>query len=195
MHNPTLLTSPGVLVALAGTDASGKSTLSRRIKARCPSWVRTAEPYGDLPLSSPESAYLADRRAHVDDVILPNLDANRVVVTDRYFACTAAYQGRSRREALRIFRRHAALFPAPDLWVLVDTPDHEVARRLRRRGEGDQIRRALAAAEQYRWLFSSDGPARAVVLDGRANPRALADYVRDLVVRLTAKKAHYLPQG
>ena len=58
-----------------------------------------------------------DRREHVEDLIRPTLERGEVVITDRYFLSTAAYQGARGLESTEILRAHEAQFPIPDCSV------------------------------------------------------------------------------
>src|SRR5262245_41663250 len=101
----------GILVAVEGIDGAGKSTLADWLVARLYAHgfdvLRTREPTGGPwgqklrasmtqgRLSPKEElrAFVEDRREHVEQEIRPALADGRVVVIDRYYFSTAAYQG------------------------------------------------------------------------------------------------------
>ena len=102
----------GRLLAFEGLDGSGKSTqaerLVRALRETGHEVVATAEPTGgpwgrriraaargEAPVSAQDELawFVEDRREHVAQVIGPALAGGRVVVTDRYFLSTVAYQG------------------------------------------------------------------------------------------------------
>lgn len=102
----------GVLVSVEGIDGSGKSTLTRSLAERLSgtmSILLTKEP-GDTPLGQhirtlvqekkvaicPKAEYLlfaADRAQHFDQVIIPALKKNILVISDRLADSSLAYQG------------------------------------------------------------------------------------------------------
>lgn len=102
----------GKLIAFEGIDGTGKSTqikmLADRLTAEGLSVLSTREPtdgtFGkkirELFVSrekvSPDeelALFMDDRREHVTSVIEPALAKGMIVLTDRYYFSTAAYQG------------------------------------------------------------------------------------------------------
>jgi len=140
---------PGFLFALEGLDGCGKSTqlalLAQALEARGVPVVSTREP-SDGPhgrriramlrrrdeLSPQEELALfhADRRDHAARVILPALAAGKVVLTDRYFVSTAAYQGARGFDPEVILRENESFAPIPDAVFLLDVDVDEALRRI-----------------------------------------------------------------
>ena len=129
----------GRLVAFEGLDGSGKSTqLERqaaRLRAAGHDVVATREPTpgpngrrirelaaaGERAPAPDELAlFVADRREHVAEVIAPALARGALVLTDRYFLSTVAYQGARGLDPERLLRESEAEFPLPDLALLFD---------------------------------------------------------------------------
>jgi dTMP kinase len=76
--------------------------------------------------------YAADRAQHVAERILPSLAAGHWVLSDRYSASTAAYQGHGRGlplEAIEQLERFATQGLQPDLTLWLDLPLEEALRR------------------------------------------------------------------
>jgi len=147
----------GFLLALEGIDGSGKSTaaagLVAALRADGHDVLATREPT-DGPWGrriramaasgegvAPEEElrwFVADRRAHVGEVIAPALAAGRVVVTDRYFLSTVAYQGARGLDWERLLADSEAAFPVPDLALLFEIdPAAGLARARGRRGHAE----------------------------------------------------------
>lgn len=144
----------GSLIVLEGIDGSGKSTqlprLAARLEAAGRRVVRTREPY-DCPAGrairamarsgarvAPEQElawFFEQRRAHVREVVRPALARGDVVLSDRYFVSTAAYQGARGLDAAAILAASEAEFPVPDLVVWLDLPPDEGLARAAQRGE------------------------------------------------------------
>jgi len=158
----------GVLIAVEGIDGLGKSTQVDRLVARLGAAgrpaVATREPT-DGPWGlriralaregrrdvSPEDEldwFLRDRMEHVESVIRPALRAGRIVVTDRYYFSTMAYQGALGIDPQRIREMNEALFPRPDLVILLRGEARLGLARIAREREGG----ADAGYEQARYL-------------------------------------------
>ncbi len=76
--------------------------------------------------------FAADRRDHLDRVVLPALARGEVVLTDRYFLSSLAYQSQS-LGLDRVWSFNAE-FPAADAVVMLDLPPAECLRRVEARG-------------------------------------------------------------
>lgn len=205
----------GLLIAVEGIDGAGKTTLVGRLEAffrRAEfSVVRSKEPtdgpWGREIRATAQSGridpgeelrlFTEDRRQHVDSLIVPALSAGSVVILDRYFYSTAAYQGvagapRSKIEAATFDR-----FPIPDVTLLVDLPAELGVHRIREgREETPNAFEDLEQLRRVRYAFLEIAGRRPEVqiLDGsrsaddveRAATRALLDGV--LEERFCAKE-------
>jgi dTMP kinase len=141
----------GVFVCVEGLDGCGKTTQARLLVRRLGKRfdvVYTAEPsggrigrfvrrrflHGGERGSGVVEALLfaADRFEHVHGVILPALDAGKVVVCDRYVFSSLAYQGAAGVDLgwIEMVNRFVL---RPDLAVFVDVDPEVVVGRLRRR--------------------------------------------------------------
>lgn len=153
----------GVFVTVEGGDGAGKTTLARALAERLQgsgNSVRlTFEPGGTalgtrlralvldprLTMSDWDETwlFLAARASHVNDVLLPALDAGEIVLSDRYTDSTLAYQGYGRGldlERLIALNREATQGLTPDLTLLLDIPaDVGLARTRARSSEQDRI--------------------------------------------------------
>lgn len=135
-------TAPGYLIVLEGIDGSGKSTLAawlaEKLRGAGNDAVLRREPT-DGPAGSelrriinegrkgiaPEAEtalFIKDRRQHVASGIGPDLQAGRVVVLDRYYLSTAAYQGALGMDPEAIMAENESFAPRPDLALLLDLP-------------------------------------------------------------------------
>jgi dTMP kinase len=163
----------GVLVAFEGIDGSGKSTQARRfadwVQARGREVVRTREPtdgpWGTkirqarftarLSPADELAAFVADRKEHVATLIAPALARGAVVVVDRYYYSTAAYQGARGLDRDELLAVNRAFAPKPDVVVLVDVEPQRALERIAARGEGQDLFETLEALTRVRENFLS----------------------------------------
>jgi len=138
----------GKLITLEGPEGAGKSTqcaaLVQWLKKAGYDPVVTREPGGtelggrirrilletDLNISAKAEMllYAADRAQHVDQLILPALEKGQIVICDRYFDSTMAYQGYARGLGIEFVERVNQLSVGdvvPDLTLLFDLPVEE----------------------------------------------------------------------
>ena len=76
-----------------------------------------------------------DRQEHVENVIAPALRAEKIVILDRYYFSTAAYQGAHGGDAESILSENESFAPQPDLLVLLDVSPEVGLARIRERGD------------------------------------------------------------
>lgn len=194
---------PGLLIALEGIDGSGKSTQARLLKetleARGLEAAIFREP-GDTPqgdrirrlfqegrTATPEEEmrlFLEDRRLDVRDNIGPALAAGKVVVMDRYYFSSMAYQGALGLDPREIRRANEAFAPRPDLTLVLDVPpDTGVARIHARRDVPNSFERTEYLA-RVRELFLSFCDGDVVCIDATGEPEAVGREIWRRVERL-----------
>ena len=82
--------------------------------------------------------FLADRTQHVEEVIIPALKEEKIVLCDRFSDSTLSYQGAARSfdtEEIKEFCTFAAMGLVPDLTLLLDLdPKVGLARAQQRKG-------------------------------------------------------------
>jgi dTMP kinase len=131
----------GLFIAFEGIDGTGKTTqiemLASVLESQGMTVVATREPtdgqYGrkiralfqDRSSVTPEEElklFIDDRREHVREIIAPALADGKVVLTDRYYFSTAAYQGAVGHDPQMILRENEKFAPIPDLVIILDAP-------------------------------------------------------------------------
>ena len=159
----------GVLITFEGGDGAGKSTqirfLARLLEERGRAVLCLREPGGTAVgealrhvVLDPAHGAMSDRaelliyeaaRAQiVDEVIKPALDRGTVVLCDRFFDSTVAYQGAGRGldgAFIEAANRFACDGLAPDATILLVAPEEAVRSRMGRRSDADRLERAGAA--------------------------------------------------
>jgi dTMP kinase len=177
------------LITFEGVEGAGKTTLAQHLAE----WLQrqgvpvqlTREPGGStlgthlrpILLHEPLDAwtelflFLADRRQHTLQVILPALEQGVWVLCDRYADSTLVYQGYGRGLDIALIRRLNALATnnlTPDLTVLIDLPVEDALARANAPNRFEAETQAFheRIREGYLELARAE-PSRFLVLDGR----------------------------
>ena len=185
----------GRYIAFEGLEGCGKSTHVTRL-AEAISGITTREPGGTAiggalraamldtnnTMLSPRAEALmmsADRAQHIDELILPTLEAGKHVVSDRSAFSSLAYQGYGRMldiDELKRFNSWAIQNHWPELVIFIDVPIDQLLERLKKR-ELDRFERedrsfferiytgfhTMAAADPQRWMIVDGTPTKEVV--------------------------------
>ena len=214
-----------MFLSFEGLDGSGKSTQIRLLAG----WLRThgrpvrvvREPGGtvlseqirtlllDPALAIEPTAELllfsAARAQLVATEMRPALAAGEVVIADRFFDSTTAYQGGGRGVAdvdwLRAFHPFVTGGLQPRRTYLLDVPAAvAAARRTARLGGEDQEDRMEASGEAFfervreaYLALAAAEPDRFCVLDGTLPPETLHDRIADDITRLGGRPVRTFP--
>ena len=136
----------GIFITFEGIEGCGKSTQAELLKGYLEKEghdvIHTREP-GGTPVAecirtilldpankqmTPETElllYMAARHQHTTELLLPTLESGKIVICDRYFDSTFAYQGAARKiddKIVRYFNQYASLKLVPDLTIILDIP-------------------------------------------------------------------------
>ncbi len=176
-------------ITFEGVEGAGKTTLTQRLahwlQAQGIPVLLTREPGGSalgkqlrpILLHEPLDAwaelflFLADRRQHTLQVILPALEQGTWALCDRYADSTLVYQGYGRGLDIALVQRLNALATAdltPDLTVLIDLPVQDALARANapNRFEAETLAFHTRIREGYLQIAHAE-PSRFLVLDGR----------------------------
>ncbi len=151
----------GYFVVVEGIDGTGKSTLvgglAESLRGRGIACVTSGEPtdgpHGrkirELAKSgrydvSPEdelALFIEDRKEHLQRLIKPGLGEGKVVILDRYFYSSMAYQGARGLDPAVIRARHLEFAPEPDLLVILELDVEQSLERIHasRKGGADEF--------------------------------------------------------
>lgn len=155
----------GALIVFEGIDGTGKSTqvalLAEALKSRGREVITSREPtngpYGKKLRASMAEGRLSpeeelalfhdDRRDHVEHLILPALEAGKVVILDRYYFSTMAYQGARGFDPLQLRQQNEEFAPVPHQVIILELP---VATALQRIGVRDGSGNAFEQEENLK---------------------------------------------
>ena len=203
----------GVFISFEGGEGSGKSTQTKLLKE----WLEkngeavllTREP-GGTPLGnqlreilldnktgliSPRAEalmYAADRANHVFAKIRPALDKGEIVITDRYFDSSVAYQGAGRvllpAEVARI-SRWATESLTPTLTIIMDLPAEIGLARLDStdRLESEPLAFHERVRQEYLNLANTD-PERFMIVDASLSIEQIHEIIIERVGSLKGLK-------
>jgi len=197
----------GRLIVIEGIDGAGKTTqaraLLRRLRRRgfaCryfrePSRGRWGREIKRLALTAgsmtPEeelALFLRDRRENVARNIRPALRAGRIVVLDRYYYSTIAYQGAKGIDPERIRRIHEKFAPRPDLVFILDLGAAAGLARIAGRRTRDALFERASYLAKVRRIFRGLAGPGIVHLDARRPPGAVADEILGLTLERLKKR-------
>jgi dTMP kinase len=99
--------------------------------------------------------FLNDRRQHVDEKIKPALASGKVVILDRYYFSTMAYQGSRGFDPAEIRRLNEEFAPVPDLLLILDLDVDAAHRRIGHRGDSVNEFEKRESLERCREIFLS----------------------------------------
>jgi dTMP kinase len=202
----------GAFITFEGIDGCGKSTqlrlLAGELRVRGMRVVATREP-GGTPLGQKLRAALldvqeqvdplaellvfaADRAQHVRKHLLPALEGNEIVLSDRYADATVAYQGAGRGFDSKLIQEIVELATdglKPDLTLLFDLSVDESAVRTRRRVASKRTDRLdsedrefhLRVRDAYLEIAKAE-PDRFRVIDARGSVSETHRMVMDIVM-------------
>lgn len=189
----------GILIAFEGIDGAGKSTQARIIKERLEKrgfevvllkepteskWgkkikeisknAESIDPYEELEL------FIKDRRSNVKKNILPALKDKKIVIVDRYYISTMAYQGARgiNRETIREMNERFA--PEPDIVFILDIHPEESLQRIKR--EREILFEEETFLREVRKNFLEIKINRTYVIDAKLNVDEIADKIENIVI-------------
>lgn len=190
----------GLFITFEGIEGSGKSTqvqlLTQYLNNHHLPYICTREP-GGTPIAEairrilldplcaemlPETElllYNASRAQHTGELILPALQAGKIVISDRYYDSTYAYQGAARSldyAVIDSLTSFATFNTEPDLTILLDLPAEVGLSRIDNRDldrlELEDLSFHRKVREQFLFIAKKH-PSRYVVIDAQKAPEEI----------------------
>jgi len=225
------VSSRGRFITFEGLDGCGKSTqlerLAGKLRAQGLAVVVTREPGGTetgekirkllldtrtagLDPMAELALMFASRAQHIAEMILPSLEAGKIVLCDRFTDSSEAYQGGGRKLGSEsVIELHRVLCGElqPDLTILMDSDVGASVERARRRnsarsdsgasneGRFESENRAFFTRVRNAYLeIAKREPQRVVLVDARGTPDQTQGKVWELVsarlnLKASSKKA------
>jgi len=203
-----LLIPGGMFIVFEGIDGTGKSTqlhlLAEKLRQLGYAVVATREPtngpYGQkirelfvdrgaVSLEEELELFIADRDQHVKEVIAPALADGCVVICDRYYLSTIAYQGANGMDQTLIMKKNEA-FPVPDLAIILEIePAQGIYRIQNHRNEHPNSFEEEASLQKVAAIFASMQQDYIERINGSDSIENVHRLVFETVVKVLAQKA------
>ncbi|MCK5260720.1 MAG: dTMP kinase [Thermoplasmatales archaeon] len=204
----------GLLIAIDGIDGAGKTTqcnlLEDWLKNEGFSVIVVKEPSKDGKYAkeicrrskirvfnhkkTPEyelMLFVEDRKENVQKRIAPNLEKNKIVIMDRYYFSTIAYQSALGLDADYIKKQNEDFAPIPDITLIIDVSPNVGIERINGRGDScnsfekheylETVREKFLQMEVFPNIHFVDG-------DSQRNANQVFQSIKKLVEPLLKKK-------
>ncbi|NIM57846.1 MAG: dTMP kinase [Candidatus Aminicenantes bacterium] len=193
----------GVLIVFEGIDGSGKSTqaeiLLRRLQEKGVEVVYFREPTkgkwgrkikkkalhpGSLTPEEELDLFLKDRRENVEKNLKPALKKKRVVILDRYYYSTIAYQGAKGIEEKRIARMNEEFVVEPDLVFIFDIDPQKGLERIENRKRKYRLFEREDYLVKVREIFQSFKGEKFVHIDALKSKEEISKEIEEKALAL-----------
>ena len=193
----------GVLVAFEGIDGAGKTTqaevLHRNLMSRGYKVVLLHEPTNSPPgrkikesaingRHNPEQEldyFIQDRKANVERNIKPALADRKIVIMDRYYFSTIAYQGALGIDPTIIRKLNEEFAPKPDLTILLDiAPTIGLSRKRRMQNNTPNHFETEHYLTNVREIFRSITDRSIQILDAAREPEEISREILNVVLNI-----------
>ncbi len=191
-------------IVFEGIDGSGKTTQIKLLhqalsQLNIPVHITkepTDNPMGKLlrkclmgeektDLKAIAALFASDRLDHItaEDGILDNLGKGNVVLCDRYYLSSYAYQSVDcDLDWIMALNREAANMAKPDLHVFLDVPAEQSMGRVESRGEAEEIfekldRQQLIRKNFFELFEKLEGKENILIVDGTRSPEVIAEEI------------------
>lgn len=198
----------GLLVAIEGTDGTGKSTQARRLQQyfsdlgirtrylREPTdgkygrEIRRLAREGRRQVSPRQEMelFIRDRMEDCERNIRPALDNRELVFIDRYYFSTIAYQGALGLDTGEIWERNEHIAVIPDLVLILDMPVEKALHRIiHQRGDTHDDFEKADFLKKTRSIFQSMKRPYIHHLSADREPDAVFEAMREKISDLIEK--------
>ena len=189
----------GVLVNLEGIDGCGKSTQSKllleKLEGEGEKVIILKEPtkrphgqklwdvlHGKRKATNEEilELFVLDRIQHVEEKIQPALDDGAVVLMDRYYYSSMAYQVAGGIDVEDIRKKHA-FAPKPDVVLIFDLPVSVALERVKGHSDADEFEKEEHLEKVREAYLDLENDPLVRIVDATGTPEEIFENVWRLV--------------
>ena len=189
----------GVLVNLEGIDGCGKSTQSKLLREKLEGEGEkviilkepTKRPHGqklwDMLHGKRKATneeilelFVLDRKQHVDEKIQPALDDGGIVLMDRYYYSSMAYQVAGGIGVEEIREKHA-FAPKPDIVLIFDLPVSIALERVKGHSDADEFEKEEHLEKVREAYLNLENDPLVRIVDATGTPEEIFGNVWKLV--------------
>jgi len=193
----------GILIVFEGIDGAGKSTqaeiLFQKLRAKGFDVVFYREPTDSkwgriikkkalesdsLTPGQELELFLKDRKENVEKNIVPSLEGKKIVILDRYYYSTIAYQGAKGIEKKMIRELNEEFATEPDLVFILDIEPRKGLERIRNRKKKDLLFEREEYLCRVRRIFKSLRGERLIHIKGQGKREEIAKRIERIVYNL-----------
>ncbi len=190
-----------ILIAIEGIDGAGKTTQVQLLKSALENagqevitskepttgkWgriIRDTASTGRLSVENELELFIKDRSEHIDSLVNPAREAGKIVILDRYFYSTIAYQGCRGMNPADVETDMKARFPTPDAVFLLDLdPVVSTYRIAHSRGEEPNHFEDRDNLAKARSIFNALTGAEVHRIDGTMSQELVHERIIDLFI-------------
>lgn len=192
----------GILIVFEGIDGSGKSTQVQILQTLLAGksldvvvfWEPSQSPWGKkikekaaFPDSlSPEEEldlFVKDRRDNIQKNLRPALKKNKIVLLDRYYFSTMAYQGAKGIDVERIRRINEQFAVRPDLVFILELAAKTGLNRIQERKNKDLLFERLDFLVEVEKIFESFQGDNIFHINSEKSPEEISDQIASIVLK------------
>lgn len=191
----------GKLIVFEGLDKSGKETQSKllveHLRSKGFEAVYADEPTSENPIGRLIKAWLshneeiesgkaiallytADRYEHLKKNITPNLESGKIVVLDRYYYSTMAYEKALYGVDIEWIKEMNKFVQKPDLVILIDTDPEECIKRAEVKDRHEKLELLRKVKKVYDEIKQEEG---FFVINGNRPKQEVFEDVKKVVER------------
>ena len=189
----------GVLVNLEGIDGCGKSTQSKllleKLKGKGEKVIILKEPtkrphgqklwdvlHGKRKVFNEEilELFVLDRKQHVEEKIQPALDDGTVILMDRYYYSSMAYQVAGGIDVEEIREKHV-FAPRPDVVLIFDLPVSVALERVKGHSDADEFEKEEHLEKVREAYLDLENDPLVRIVDATGTPEEIFEDVWRLV--------------
>ena len=188
-----------VLVNLEGIDGCGKSTQSKllleKLEGEGEKVIILKEPtkrphgqklwdmlHGKRKATNEEilELFVLDRKQHVEEKIEPALDSGAVVLMDRYYYSSMAYQVAGGIDVEEIREKHE-FAPKPDVVLIFDLPVSVALKRVKGHSDADEFEKEEHLEKVREAYLNLENDPLVRIVDATGTPEEIFENVWKLV--------------